>query len=48
MVGRGVERWVAEADLDDPREVARLQKRCVKEGVERELAAPARAAATRS
>jgi GTPase len=39
VVGRGVERWVAETDLDDPRQVARLQKRLVKEGVERQLAA---------
>jgi GTPase len=37
VVGRGVERWVAEADLEDPRRVAQLQKRLVKEGVEREL-----------
>jgi GTP-binding protein len=39
VVGRGVERWVAEADLDDPRTLARLQRRLVKEGVERELEA---------
>jgi GTP-binding protein len=39
VVGRGVERWVAEADLDDPGHVARLQRRLVKEGVERELVA---------
>lgn len=39
VVGRGVERWVAETDLDDPRQVAKLQKRLVKEGVERQLAA---------
>jgi GTPase len=39
VVGRGVERWVAETDLDDPRQVERLQKRLVKEGVERQLAA---------
>jgi len=39
VVGRGVERWVAEADLDDPREVVRLQRRLMKEGVERGLAA---------
>jgi GTP-binding protein len=37
VVGRGVERWVAESDLEDPRRVAQLQKRLVKEGVEREL-----------
>ena len=39
VVGRGVERWVAEADLEDPANVARLQRRLVKEGVERELVA---------
>jgi GTPase len=39
VVGRGVERWVEETDLDDPRAVARLQKRLVREGVERELEA---------
>ena len=39
VVGRGVERWVADTDLDDPRQVAKLQRRLVKEGVERELAA---------
>jgi GTP-binding protein len=39
VVGRGVERLVAESDLDDPRTLARLQRRLVKEGVERELAA---------
>jgi GTP-binding protein len=39
VVGRGVERWVAETDLDDPRAVERLQKRLVREGVERQLAA---------
>jgi GTPase len=39
VVGRDVERWVAEADLDDPRAVTALQKRLVKEGVERQLAA---------
>jgi GTP-binding protein len=39
VVGRRVERLVAEADLDDPRTLARLQRRLVKEGVERELAA---------
>jgi GTP-binding protein len=39
VVGRGVERWVAEADLEDPRDLSRLQRRLVKEGVERELAA---------
>jgi GTP-binding protein len=39
VVGRGVERWVAETDFDDPREVVRLQQRLIKEGVERQLAA---------
>jgi GTP-binding protein len=39
VVGRGVERLVAESDLDDPRTLARLQRRLVKEGVERELEA---------
>ncbi|MFB3738318.1 MAG: GTPase ObgE [Candidatus Velamenicoccus archaeovorus] len=39
VVGRHVERWVADADLDDPRSVVRLQQRLIKEGVERELAA---------
>jgi GTP-binding protein len=37
VIGRGVERWVAESDLEDPRRVAQLQKRLLKEGVEREL-----------
>ena len=39
VIGRDVERWVAETDLDDPRAVTALQKRFVKEGVERQLAA---------
>jgi GTP-binding protein len=39
VVGRGVERWVAETDLDDPRQVERLQRRLAREGVERQLAA---------
>jgi GTPase len=39
VVGRAVERWVADADLEDPREVVQLQRRLVREGVERELAA---------
>ncbi len=38
MIGRGVERWVSETDLDDPAKLERLQRRLVKEGVERELA----------
>lgn len=37
VVGRGVERWVAETDFDDPVKVERLQRRLVKEGVERQL-----------
>ena len=39
VVGRGVERWVAETDMDDPAKVARLQRRLVREGVERQLVA---------
>ena len=35
--GRVVERWVEEADLDDPAEVASLQDRLRREGVERKL-----------
>src|SRR3954453_21589065 len=38
VTGRGVERWVSETDLEDPAQVVELQKRLVKEGVERELA----------
>jgi GTPase len=38
VAGRGVERWVAETDLDDERQVARLQRRLIDEGVERQLA----------
>jgi GTP-binding protein len=37
VIGRGVERWVSETDLDDPAAVVRLQKRLVREGVERQL-----------
>ena len=37
VTGRGVERWVSETDLEDPAAVVRLQKRLVKEGVERQL-----------
>ncbi len=37
VTGRGVERWVSETDLEDPSAVERLQKRLVKEGVERQL-----------
>jgi GTP-binding protein len=38
VAGRGVERWVAETDLQDPAQVVVLQRKLVKEGVERELA----------
>jgi GTP-binding protein len=38
VVGRGVERWVSETDLEDEQKVERLQKRLVREGVERQLA----------
>jgi GTP-binding protein len=37
--GRNVERWVLEADLEREHDVAELQRRLVKEGVERKLAA---------
>ena len=36
--GSSIERWVAETDLDDERQVARLQARMKKEGVDRTLA----------
>ncbi len=36
--GQRVERWVAETDLDDPRQVTDLQRRLVRAGVERRLA----------
>jgi GTP-binding protein len=35
--GRTVERWVRETDLDDERQVTRLQRRLIDEGVERQL-----------
>jgi GTP-binding protein len=38
VTGPRVERWVAEADLEDTRQVARLQRRLVRAGVERRLA----------
>jgi len=38
VVGRDVERWVAATDFEDPREVASLQRRLAREGVERKLA----------
>jgi GTP-binding protein len=37
--GRNVERWVRDTDLDDESEVTALQKRLVRAGVERQLAA---------
>jgi len=37
VIGRGVERWVSETDLEDPVKVERLQRRLVREGVERQL-----------
>lgn len=37
VAGRGVERWVLDTDLEDPRAVASLQRRLVKEGVERKI-----------
>ena len=36
--GRNVERWVRETDIDDERQLTRLQRRLIKEGVERQLA----------
>jgi GTPase len=39
VAGRSVERWIMEADLDDDRDVATLQLRLKKEGVDRKLAA---------
>jgi GTP-binding protein len=38
VAGRSVERWVLETDLDRPDDVATLQRRLKKEGVERSLA----------
>jgi GTP-binding protein len=35
--GRNVERWVRETDLDDERQLTRLQRQLIKEGVERQL-----------
>jgi len=37
--GRGVERWVMETDMDDDRQIERLQRRLIREGVERRLVA---------
>ena len=39
VTGREVERWVVEADLEDEDTVLQLQRRLVREGVERQLAA---------
>jgi GTP-binding protein len=39
VTGRDVERWVLETDLDDEDTLRRLQRRLVREGVERQLAA---------
>lgn len=39
VVGRSVERWAAETDLEDPEQLRRLQRRLLRAGVERELAA---------
>jgi GTP-binding protein len=39
VVGRGVERWVLDTDMDDDEDVAKLQRRLIREGVERQLAA---------
>jgi GTP-binding protein len=38
VAGRGVERWIRDVDLDDDRQVAELQRKLIREGVERELA----------
>ena len=38
VVGRNVERWVHETDLDDERALVALQRKLIKEGVERQLA----------
>jgi GTP-binding protein len=38
VMGRNVERWVHETDLDDERALADLQRKLIKEGVERQLA----------
>jgi GTP-binding protein len=37
VAGRGVERWVMETDMDDDRQIERLQRRLIREGVERRL-----------
>jgi GTP-binding protein len=38
VTGQRVERWVLDADLDDERDLVKLQRNLVKEGVERRLA----------
>jgi GTP-binding protein len=38
VIGRNVERWVHETDLDDERALGALQRKLIKEGVERQLA----------
>jgi GTP-binding protein len=38
VTGPRVERWVAEVDIEDPRQVTELQRRLVRAGVERRLA----------
>jgi GTP-binding protein len=38
VTGSRVERWVAETNLDDPQQVATLQRRLIRAGVERRLA----------
>jgi GTPase len=35
--GRNVERWVRETDIEDERQLTRLQRRLIKEGIERQL-----------
>ena len=37
VTGRNVERWVRETDFDDERQLTRLQRQLIKEGVERQL-----------
>jgi GTP-binding protein len=39
VAGPKVERWVAETDLDDPRQVVELQRRMIRAGIERRLVA---------
>jgi GTP-binding protein len=38
VAGPKVERWVAETDLNDPRQVVELQRKLIRAGVERRLA----------